>query len=112
MAEIKHISILDLQYDKNCDVKSPVQDDYVRVVEHDEKGNEYITWKLFDSAAYQKSLGTVDNWSLTELLKAGIDPSFSIHTGYNTRLEGLSDIDAMAAVADSILAENNVEKID
>lgn len=102
-------SVLAAYFDPSVNQCSRVCEDLIRVVKHDEKGGEYVTWEPFDSDAYQKSLGPVDNWSLDSLLKAGIDPKFGIHTGYNTRLEGLNDIDAMAAVADSIIADENNE---
>ena len=105
-------SVLAAYFDPSVNQCSRVCEDLIRVVKHDEKGGEYVTWEPFDSAEYQKSLGPVENWSLNSLLKAGIDPNFGIRTGYNTRLEGIDDVNAMASVADSILAENNEQNND
>lgn len=92
-------------FNYDLDQRSPVVEDSVRVVNYDSDGNEFITWQKFDYAAHQKSLGSVDMWSLDALLKAGISPDFPIHTGNNTRLEGLDTIAQAAAIADSILAD-------
>lgn len=86
---------------------SPVQDDFVQVEKRDEDGNVFTVYEKFDYPKHQASLGTVTDWSLNSLLKAGINPDFNIHTGFNTRLEGVGSVAEMAAVADSILAEND-----
>ena len=106
-------NVLVNQFDYSVNQCSPVADSYVRVVNRDEKGNEYITYVPFDSAAYQKSLGPVDNWSLANLVKAGIDPSFAIHTGNPTRLEGDAFVRDAEKVVESLIqdspASENVE---
>lgn len=106
------MSVISAYFDANVNQCSPLTEDLQRVVKYDEDGNEYVTYEPIDYAALQKSLGLVTNWSLDSLLKAGIDPSFPIHTGYNTRLEGIGDIEAMATAADAILSENNEPKTD
>lgn len=84
---------------------SPVIDDYVQVEKNDSDGVRYVVYEKFDYPKFQSSNGTVIDWSLQSLLKAGISPNFSIHTGNNTRMEGFSSILDASAVADSILAE-------
>ena len=96
-----------LYADHVTDFGSKPRVDYKRVVSHDEDGNEYVTWEPIDYASYQKSLGFVGDWSLDSLLKAGINPNFPIHTGSNTRLEGITELENIAAYADTILNENN-----
>lgn len=93
-------------FDKNVNQQSPVQKDYSRVVNYDSEGNEYITFVEFDYPSFQKSLGSVNDWSLDSLLAAGINPDFPIHTGVGTRLEGVSSIADWNAAADTILEEN------
>lgn len=92
-------------YDNELVKSSPVCDDLVRVVNYDADGNEFVTWQKFDYPTFQESLGTVDVWSLDALLKAGINPDFPIHTGNNTRLEGVGVVSQAAAIADSILSD-------
>ena len=92
-------------FNPNVNQYSPVVPEKQRVVHHDEDGNEYITFEPVDLAKLQKSLGTVSDWSLDSLVKAGINPNFSISTGVGTRLEGLDALSAFEAEADRILAE-------
>ena len=75
-------------FDAVCE--SPVAPDYERVVNVDEKGVDHITYEKTDYRKIQESLGTFDMWSLSYLMKAGIDPDFGIRTGFNTRLGGLN----------------------
>lgn len=102
-----------MYYDYFLDTRSPLCDDYVRVVNRDEDMNEYISYEKFDSKKYQDSLGVSEDWSLKNLLKAGIDPDFPIHTTFNTRIEGIGTVDSFVEEADSILNEveneSNVE---
>lgn len=100
------MSILKKYFDKSVNLSSPVQKDYNRVVNYDENGNEFITYEEVDYPAIQKSNGTVDMWELNSLLSAGINPNFPIHTGSNTRLEGVGVVKQAEAIADSILAES------
>lgn len=65
-------------FDPKVNQFSPICEDYERIVKHDEKGAEHITYEKFDSASYQQSLGPVDNWSMTNLMKAGINPNFPV----------------------------------
>lgn len=103
MKEIK--SALTRLFNYQLNQCSPVKDDEVRKVNYDEDGNELITYVKFDYAKYQASLGHVNDWSLDALLKAGINPDFPIHTGNNTRLEGLDTIAQAEAIADSLLSD-------
>lgn len=86
--------------------ESLIQDDYERVVNYDEKGDEIVTWKKVDYEAIQKSNGDVSDWSLDALLKAGINPNFPIHTGNATRLEGIDVVNRAAVIADTLITED------
>lgn len=92
-------------FNADLDKGSPVQKDFDRVVNYDDEGNEFITYVEVDYAKIVQSHGSVGDWSLNALLKAGINPQFGIHTGNPTRIEGLGDLDAFSQVADSILSE-------
>lgn len=92
-------------FDKSVPKSSPIQKDYNRIVNYDEDGNELITYEEVDYPSIQESNGSVEVWSLNALLKAGVNPNFPIHTGNNTRLEGLNALNQAVAIADSILAE-------
>lgn len=82
---------------------SPVQVDYVQVENVDEDGNVFATREKIDYEKFQSSLGSVKDWSLTSLMKAGIDPNFPIHTGNTTRLAVAADMADWSAQADAIL---------
>lgn len=100
------MSVLKKLFNPEIDQRSPVQDDLVRKVSYDEDGKEIVSWETFDYKTFQESLGTIEDWSLSNLLKAGIDPAFPIHTGNNTRLDGLSQLGEFERVADKILSES------
>lgn len=87
--------------------ESPIQVDFDRKVNYDEDGNEFITYVEVDYPTLQQSLGSVEHWKLSALLSAGVNPNFSIHTGLNTRLEGLGVIENAAAMAEKIIAETD-----
>lgn len=93
-------------FSKDVDQCSPVQVDYERVVNYDADGNEIITWEEVDYPAIQAANGAIQDWSLNALLAAGINPNFPIHTGNNTRLEGIDVVNQATAIADEILAED------
>lgn len=93
------MSLLLKHFDSSRSYASPVVDDFDRCVEYDENGNELISYKKVDYPSIVRSHGVVDDWSLNNLLKAGVDPNFNIHTSYPTRAEGL---DMMNSAIDSI----------
>lgn len=96
-----------LVYDKNADCQSRVCDDFERVVNVDEKGDEHITFEKVDYRKIQDSLGSCDKWSLKSLVAAGIDPNFGIRTGFGTRLEAASAIGAAAAEIIGVVESEN-----
>lgn len=84
---------------------SPIKDDFVQVEKRDEDGNVFTVYEKFDYAKHQASIGTVSDWALNSLLRSGVNPNFSIHTGLPTRLEGASVVASAAAQVESILNE-------
>ena len=101
------MSVLKAYFDEKVNQCSPVQDDFVRKVDYDEDGNEFISYEKVDYPTLQKSLGTVNDWSISALLKAGVNPDFPIHTGAPTRIEGISTLEKFSTLADEILAPMN-----
>ncbi len=100
------MSVFSSQFDSSLSQCSPVQKDFERVVNYDENGNEFITWKEVDYPSFQASNGLVSDWSLDSLIKAGIDPGFPIHTGNPTRLDGIGVLNEAASIADEILSDS------
>lgn len=92
-----------LVFDKKAVCQSPVCDDYERVVEVDETGDEHIAFKKVDYRKIQESLGSCENWSLRSLVAAGIDPDFGTRTGFGTGLQAASAIGAAAAAITGVL---------
>ena len=92
------MSVLTSYFDKSVNQASPVQKDVVRTVKRDADGSEIILYPEVDYPKLQESNGCVGDWALTNLLKAGINPVFGIHTSVVDRL-GLED------VASGILAD-------
>lgn len=101
------MNVLKVYFDESIDQRSPVQVDYNRIVKYNEKGEEVVIYQEVDYPSFQKSLGKAINWNLNELLKAGVNPDFSISTGFGTRLEGVGVIADFASQVDAILKESN-----
>lgn len=105
MSKIK--SVLNSQFNPAVCQNSPYIEDVRRVVYYDEDGNELVTWEPVDYPSIVKKHGTVSDWTLNALLKAGINPaSMKIHTTAGTRLEGVNAVQDFSAAADAILAES------
>ena len=104
------MSVLKTLFNKLVNQSSPIQEDYNRVVNHDEEGNEFITYEPVDYKALQAELGYVGMWSLEALMKAGVDPAFPIHTGNQTRLESFDDLQSIINSVDIALAEQQANK--
>lgn len=99
-----------LVYDREVVCQSPVVDDFDRVVNLDEKGNDHVTFEKVDYPKVQESLGDFMKWSLKSLVAAGIDPDTGIRTGFNTRLAGISALQAgIDAVVNVVESESKSE---
>lgn len=99
------MSALSVLFDKKIDQRSPVQVDLYRVVNVDSEGNEHITFSKVDYPKLQQSNGVAEDWCLRSLLKAGISPDFSIHTGSPTRLELESQLDSIREQINTLFPE-------
>ena len=100
------LSYLEQHFDYDSNQCSPVRPDFERVVSYDSDGNEFVTWQKVDYSVIQSKNGVASSWSLNNLLKAGVNPDFPIHTGNPTRIEGVGVVADASAIADSILNES------
>lgn len=98
------MSVLKNLFDRSKVYVSSVKEDLQRTVNYDSDGAEYITYEPVDYKKIIDSNGSISDWSLQSLIKAGIDPAFPVHTGLNTRLEGASIVNELSAQADAILS--------
>lgn len=97
------MSVLTCFFNREAAHSSPVVPDFNRVVKYDDSGAEVVLYEKVDNSKIQMSNGISDDWSLSNLLKAGIDPVFNIHTGNNTRLDGLSQLNDAIAFGNELL---------
>lgn len=105
MAEAKLKSVAEKYTDTSAKIQSPLAEDVMRVVKHDEEGNEHVSYVPVDGEALIKSNGKFVAWKLNSLISAGINPDFPISTGYNSRLEGIGAVVDAAAQINAILDE-------
>lgn len=99
-----------LLFDSSVPAFSPVFGDVERKVEFDEDGKEIVSFVPVDYKKINDERGTVDNWSLDSLLKAGINPNFGIHTGSSvSRIEGFDVIENASKDVDVLL--NSSEEV-
>jgi len=92
--------------EKACSQYSPLVDDFERIVKYGKDGSEIIEWKKVDYSKIIKENGTVEQWSLNNLLAAGISPnSMTVHTGYNSRLSGSDDLQSALTDVNRIVDE-------
>lgn len=97
-------NVLSRHFNYDLEQRSPDCEDLVRKKRVDESGNILFVYVPVDYKAIQKANGDADNWSLKNLLQAGINPQFSIHTGFGTRLEAASQLQEFAAAAEAAIA--------
>lgn len=98
--------IIDKYFNKSLNQASPVIPEYARVVDYDEKGNEFISYQPVDTKKIIKSNGKVTDWQLNSLLKSGINPAFGIHTGEVSRIEGVETLNVLERDVDMLLAKD------
>lgn len=100
--------ILDRHYNRNLNTASPVVIDFERkssIVE----GNEIVTFVEVDNRKRVIANGSEVDWKLNNMLKAGINPATGIHTGNNTRLAGINDLNAFKDATDKLFVEPEAE---
>lgn len=103
------MNLLSRLYSRGICTVSPCVDDFERKVSIVD-GNEVITFEKVDNRQRVLANGTVAYWSLSNLIKAGINPNTGIHTSPSSRLDGLGELNLFGAAADQILnSESTVE---
>lgn len=105
------MSVLQTHVIKDVNQCSPSVGDVERVVDYGKDGEELISYKPIDYPKLCSSHGVVDMWSLDNMLKAGINPNSSIHTGLNSRLDGVSAVNEFDSSAEKIISENSNDKV-
>lgn len=96
---------LSRNFNYDLDQRSPVVADYERSEKVADDGSIFVVYEKVDYSSIQASHGDARDWSLDSLFKAGINPqSFAIHTGFNTRLEGVNILNEFASQIDAVLA--------
>lgn len=101
------MSVLHSQFDYKLCQDSPYVVDYRRVCNFDKDGVEIVTFVEKDFPSIVKSHGKVSDWSLTSMIKAGIDPkSLHVNTSAITNLDNFNDMSAWNQVVDDVLNES------
>lgn len=96
------MDLLSRLYSKKVNTQSPCMDDYERKVSIVD-GNEVITFEKVDNRARVIANGNAAYWTLSNMIKAGINPNTGIHTTSTTRLEGMTELNRFNDAADEIL---------
>lgn len=110
---MSYIGVQKAMFCPEVDQNSPVFGDVMRVVERDEDGREINTFLPVDYEKIRKDNGPVNMWSLENLLKAGVDPSFPVKTGLNSRVEGISELNSMESQVNALFeSESQTPKED
>lgn len=89
---------------------SPQVVEYHRQEFPDANGESHVAYVKTDLNSVRVSNGTGDLWNLSTMLKSGVNPQTPIHTGNNTRLEGISQLNNFVETAENILTEKPNEE--
>lgn len=100
------MSVLTKLFNREVDCCSPHKDCYEQKIDYDKDLNPIISYCKVDSSKIIEANGKASDWSLSVLLKAGINPSFPIHTSMNSRLEGIGILNGIVDDVDKFFAEN------
>lgn len=84
--------------------------DVERVVKFGKNGEEIVTYEPVDNKKILEENGSFVNWSLTNLMKAGINPDFPIHTSSTSRLDVNDDVQSAIDEVDALLASLEKEE--
>lgn len=104
-------SVLSKYFNVGRSQSSPIIPEYQRVSNIDEKGIEYVSYVPFDLTTVTRGNGSVNDWKLNNLIRAGINPAqFNIHTGNVSRIEGIGDLTSIMGDLDAFLNENKNNK--
>lgn len=101
------MSVLNFYFNSNVVQNTPVTDDYLLVHKTGKDGEDITELEKVDYVKLQRSLGPASNWSITALMRAGIDPkSLTPHTSSPTRSEGYDEVDKLIS---DLQTQNNTK---
>ncbi len=99
-------NVLISQVNPNVPICGPDMDCYEPSVKVDENGVQNVVFKKVDHRERVKKNGKFNDWKLENLVAAGVDPRFPIHTSPSNRLEGQEEADAVAKAISEIADED------
>lgn len=107
------MSVLKKLYAYSVNGNSPVHGvEVAPVTKIGKEGEKTIVLEPVDLKKHADMLGNVDMWSIQSLMSAGINPgAVKGHSGYTTRLDGVSDIQSIESSVDEFFdnIQNNEE---
>lgn len=101
------MSVLKKLFNKEVDCCSPLRVCFEQKIDYDMDLNPVITYCKVDASKIIEANGKASDWQLSVLLKAGINPSFPIHTSMNSRLEGIGQLTSIVNDVDKFFVENS-----
>lgn len=101
--------VLERHYNKKLNTCSPEVKDYERIIKMVNE-NEVVTFIEVDNHKRVIANGCEADWKLNNMLKAGINPQTGIHTGNNTRLAGINELNIFKVTTDKLFekTEENI----
>lgn len=100
-------------FNYGLDQRSPALGELSRVEKHLNDGSTVVSYEPTDFDAIRSSFGSIDDWSLNALKKAGVNPDFPIHTSAPSRMESVAMLQDLVArgnaLLDSLSSESPVE---
>lgn len=97
-------SVLQKFFNESVSHFSPVIPEYVRQVEKDETGDEYVHFVPLDSVSVIQANGSALDYSLNTLIKSGVNPlSMNVVTSSPSRLENVPVVQKLGSDVDSLL---------
>lgn len=104
------MSVLSKYCNRDLNRCSPVQKSYELVRDFSD-GREVKSFVETDHSKIIESHGSVSDWSLEALTKAGINPAFPIHTSApGSRTDVASQAEALSSVVDNLLNSESDSK--
>lgn len=101
--------VLERHYNRKLKTYSPEVKDYERVSKM-VNGNEVVSFVEVDNHKRVIANGCEADWKLNNMLKAGINPNTGIHTGNNTRLAGINELNMFKEATNKLIeTEETVE---
>ena len=102
--------VLKTQFNYSINQFSPVVKELGFKIEYDEDGRELVTFPEIDLREVTKSLGTVEDWNLKNLLAAGVNPeNIRVSTSFPTRIECFDGVAEFIGALDSVNSDSNID---